>query len=167
MLRTQWSRNLLGGYNSADYWQLDYYLENAKGKYPFRVFVADNYYNNGNPPRKIRINNSGGRLFMGYFPIDFNKAEGDHAIVFVYQPPRSEDTRDIYQKRFHMGINHLVEKVVNSGGGAVGGAVGAVFGSVIPGPGTAIGGAVGTFLGGFVAQHAANNYSGDFLRYVS
>ena len=49
-------------------------------------------------------------------------------------------------------------------------AAGAALGSIVPGAGTLIGavvGAVGSSLGGFLAKHVTNNYTGDFLRYVS
>ena len=104
--------------NSAVYWELDYYLENGSGKIPFRIFVSEDYFVDSQPPSKIRIGNSGGRLYMAFFPIDYDKPEEDHAVVFVYQPSQHEDKREIYQKRFHMGLNNLVEAVMSSGGGA-------------------------------------------------
>ena len=135
------------------------------------MFVADNYWNNGKPPSMINIANSGGRLYMGYIPIESAKPDGDHAIVFVYQPSKNEDARRIYQKRFHFGMNDLVELAMGTGGSAVGGAAaGAALGSIIPGPGTALGmavGATGSFIGGLAAKHFTNNYTGDFLRFVS
>ena len=169
IFRTQHARKLFGC--CENYWELDYNLESGGNKVPYRVFVADHYYVDGNPPHKIEIANSGGRLYMGYFPIDFAKPEGDHAIVFVYQPSKNEDCREIYQKRFHMGLNNLVEAAMSAGGGAAGGAAaGAILGSIIPGPGTVLGiavGATGSFIGGVVTKHFTNNYTGDFLRFVS
>merc|ERR1711893_516789 len=106
---------------------------------------------------------------MAYFPIDYAKPKEDLAAVFVYQPSENEDDREIYQKRFHMGLNDLVEKAV----GALGATVGAAVGSIVPVAGTAIGGAIGAamgaaggFVGGYGATHFTNNYTGDFLRYV-
>ena len=131
------------------------------------MYVADNYYNDGNPPREINIANAGRRLYMGYFPIDFSKPEGDHAIVFVYQPSKNEDCRQIYQKRFHIGLNSLVEAAMSVGSGAAGSAI---FGSIIPGPGTVLGVAVGatvSFIGDAGTKYLQDNYTGDFLRFVS
>merc|ERR1711990_1311224 len=55
----------------------------------------------------------------------------DHAAIFVYQPPESEDDREIYQKRFHFGMNDLVEKAVGALGGSAGLAVGASVGATV------------------------------------
>ena len=130
------------------------------------MFVADNYYNDGNPPHEINIANAGRRLYMGYFPIDFAKPEGDHAIVFVYQPSKNEDCRQIYQKRFHIGLNNLVDAAMCAGTGAAGGAAtDVILGSIIPGPGTALGVAVGVWRCG--CEYIQDNYTGDFLRFVS
>ena len=119
----------------------------------------------------INIANSGGRLYMGYIPIESAKPDGDHAIVFVYQPSKNEDARRIYQKRFHFGLNCLVERamVVAAGGAILGGAAagGAILGSIIPGPGTALGIDIGLKIGGVATKHITNNYIGDFLRFVS
>ena len=159
------SRKVLGC--SEIYWELDYNLDNRSNIVPFRVFVANDYYNNGNPPPYIRIGNSDERLYMAFFPVDFDLPEGDHALVFVYQPSENEDDRCIYQKRFHMGLNKLVEDGVNAVSGAV---VGSVLGSVIPGPGNALGAAVGAVGGiavGSLSKHFLNNYTGHFLRFVS
>lgn len=165
---TQVDRKLLGCVEN--YWLLDYHLPGDK-KFPFKVFVADNFFDNGNPPSQIDIAHGGGRLYMAYFPIDFQQPEGDHAIIFVYQPSASEDCRRIYQKRFHMGLNTLVEAAATAGGGVAGGAAaGALLGSIIPGPGTALGlavGATGSFLGGVVSRFFTNNCTGHFLRFVS
>merc|ERR1712150_171928 len=110
------------------------------------------------------------RLYMAYFPIDYAKPKENHTAIFVYQPPESEDDREIYQKRFHFGMNDLVEKAV---GASVGATVGATVGSIVPVAGTAIGGLVGSaigaaggFTGGYGATHFTNNYTSDFLRYV-
>ena len=178
------SRKVLGC--SEIYWELDYNLENGGNIVPFRVFVAENHYNNGSPPSKIRIGNSDGRLYMAFFPIDYDKPKGDHAVVFVYQPSKDEDCREIYQKRFHMGVNNLVETAIGAAGGAAAGAAataaataaaGAALGSVVPGPGTALGaavgaavgvaGVVGSLAGGALSKHFTNNYTGHFLRFVS
>ena len=131
------------------------------------MFVADNYWNNGKPPSMINIANSGGRLYMGYIPIESAKPDGDHAIVFVYQPSKNEDCRQIYQKRFHIGLNNLVEAAISAGSGAAGGAI---LGSIIPGPGTVLGVAVGatvSFIGDAGTKYFQDNYTGDFLRFVS
>ena len=158
------------------YWEFDYHQEHGQKKVPFRVFVAEEYVVNGKPPTWIHTQNAYKRLYMGFFPIDYNKPKGDHAVVFVYQPPND---REIYQKRFHFGMNDLVEGAMAAAGGAAGGAAagaaaGAIIGSVIPGPGTALGAAIGTgagalgsFIGGTAAKHFTNNYTGDFLRFVA
>ena len=162
------SRKVLGC--SEIYWELDYNLDNRSNVVPFRVFVANDYYNNGNPPPYIRIGNSNERLYMAFFPIDFDLPEGDHALVFVYQPSENEDDRCIYQKRFHMGLNKLLEDGIAVGSAAVG----AALGSLIPRAGTvlgaAVGGAVGSIGGsavGALSKYFLNSYTGHYLRYVS
>merc|ERR1711868_170012 len=104
----------------------------------------------------------------------YEEHEEDHAFVFVYQPPENEDDREIYQKRFHMGLNDLVEKAVGAlgatagtaAGATAGATVGAAVGSIVPVAGTAIGGAIGAamgaaggFVGGYGATHFTNNYT--------
>merc|ERR1711868_209249 len=116
------------------------------------------------PPTWIHTQNAHQRLYMTYFPIDYAKPEEDHAFVFVYQPPENEDDREIYQKRFHMGLNDLVEKAVGALGTSAGLAAGASAGATI---GAAVGAAVGAaggLIGGYGATHFTNNYTGDFLR---
>ena len=164
-----------------NYWEFYYYEEHDAMQLPVKVFVADEYVTNGAPPTWIHTQNAHQRLYMTYFPIDYAKPEEDHAFVFVYQPPENEDDREIYQKRFHMGLNDLVEKAVGAlgatagtyAGATAGATVGAAVGSIVPVAGTAIGGAIGAamgaaggFVGGYGATHFTNNYTGDFLRYV-
>jgi len=164
-----------------NYREYYYYEEHDEKQLPIRVFVAEEYVTNGAPPTWIHTQNAHQRLYMAYFPIDYAKPKEDHAAIFVYQPSENEDDREIYQKRFHFGLNDLVEKAVGALGGSaglaagasVGATVGATVGSIVPVAGTAIGGMVGSaigaaggFIGGYGATHFTNNYTGDFLRYV-
>jgi len=164
-----------------NYYEFYYYEEHDQKQLPVKVFVASEYVTNGAPPTWIHTQNAHQRLYMAYFPIDYAKPNEDLAAVFVYQPPENEDDREIYQKRFHMGLNDLVEKAVGAlgttagtaAGATAGATVGAAVGSIVPVAGTAIGGAIGAamgaaggFVGGYGATHFTNNYTGDFLRYV-
>merc|ERR1712088_286986 len=160
-----------------NYREYYYYEEHDAYQLPIRVFVAEEYVKNGAPPTWIHTQNAHQRLYMAYFPIDYAKPKEDHAAIFVYQPSENDDDREIYQKRFHMGMNDLVEKAIGalgtSAGLAAGASVGATVGSIVPVAGTAVGGAVGAaigaaggLIGGYGATHFTNNYTGDFLRYV-
>ena len=178
----KWTQhNRCMGYCIENYWEFYYYEEHDEKQLPIKVFVADEYVTNGAPPKWIHTQNAYRRLYMAYFPIDYAKPKEDHAAIFVYQPSENDDDREIYQKRFHMGMNDLVEKAIGAlgtsaglaAGASVGATVGATVGSIVPVAGTAVGGAVGAaigaaggLIGGYGATHFTNNYTGDFLRFV-
>merc|ERR1719454_1949599 len=175
----KWTQHYLCGLWQCEgkYYEFEYtkngnaVIDDAEAK-PFRVFVAEEEMKNtpNEPPESFQTNDFSGKLYAAYFPLYYDNAEDSKVLVFVIQP----SDREIFQKRFHMGLDGWVEYILKAVGKHGGKAVGGVVGSILPGIGTALGVALGTVIdfglsaaAGTSLVYLSNNYTGDFLRFVA
>merc|ERR1711978_221721 len=152
---TQWSR-CGWKYCTQDYQFFDYKVEGDPLNSTMKVYIAKGI----TPPEKFNTLGYKGLLHFGFL------SYGDigQAFYWVIHP------KDLYPYQHRFRTNRLTEFIhgqaeVVAKGAAI--AVGGLIGSLIAGPG--VGTAGGVTGGAFIEQAAASNaenYFGDYLRYV-
>jgi len=157
---SQWDR-CYWAYCSQGYKWYTYHQDNDTSNPPMKVFVADEieapleFYTTGGSPNPEEAREIQGKLFFGFL---YYGGQGQ-AFFFVIHPKEWRP----YQKRFK--TNRMTDFFNTGIASGVGGAIGAAMGSILPGPGTVAGGAAGAVVGA-VFSNQAENYFGDYLRYI-
>ena len=157
---SQWNRCYFS-YCSEGYTWYTYHQDGDRNNPPMKVFVADaieaplEFYTTGGSPNADEARAIKDKLFFGFL---YYGGQGQ-AFFFVIHPKEWRP----YQKRFK--TNRMTEFFNTGIASGVGGAIGAAMGSILPGPGTIAGGAAGAVVGA-VFSNQAENYFGDYLRYI-